>query len=142
MKTVMIRYSLGIFVAITLLCARSSFSYAQDAKYPNVNRAFSLAPGDTIQLLSRFINEGGPNMRPPGRRLDFLYSTRIIATDGSARAAQADRAAQAFGAQAAELGARRLSVGICDTPECAERRHPPAVWYLYERTNDGWRRVK
>jgi hypothetical protein len=35
-----------------------------------------------------------------------------------------------------------LSIGICDTRECAERRHPPAQWFLYERTNDGWRRVK
>jgi hypothetical protein len=115
---------------------------AQDARYPNVDRPLALAPGDTVHVLIRFVNEGGPNVRPPGRRLDFVYSTRIPAGNASARVAQADRAAQLFGPAAIEIGARRLSIGICDTRECAERRHPPGEWYLYERTNDGWRRLR
>jgi hypothetical protein len=110
--------------------------------YPNVDRQLAIAPADTVQLLSRFVHEGGPAMRLPGRRLDFQISTRIPANDSLARMAQADRAAQFFGAEAIELGVRRLSIGICDTRACAERRNPPAAWYLYERGADGWKRSK
>lgn len=108
--------------------------------YPNVSKRVELAPGDTVMLLNRVINEGGPMLRPPGRRLDFQYSTAIPAGDSLARIQQADRAAQHFGPAAVEAGARRLSIGICDTQACAERKHPPGTWYLYERTASGWRR--
>ncbi|MGH7637900.1 MAG: hypothetical protein ACREOK_09635 [Gemmatimonadaceae bacterium] len=80
-------------------------------------------------------------MSRPGRRLDFVYSTKIPAGDRSARIAQADRAAQALGGQAIELGVNRLSIGICDTRACAQRKDPPAEWFLYQRTNSGWKRV-
>ena len=76
------------------------------------------------------------------KRLDFVYSTAVPASNRPARIAQADRAAQAFGVQATELGVRRLSIGICDTTECAQRKHPPAEWYLYERTASGWKRLQ
>ena len=109
--------------------------------YPNVDRPFAIADGDTVQLLIRFVHNGGPAMRPPGKRLDLVYSTRIPAADPSGRRAQADRAAQALGPQAVELGVRHLSIGICDTRACAERKDPPAEWYLYERTNAGWKRT-
>ena len=100
-----------------------------------------LAPGDTVRVLSSFVHDGGVG-RVGGRRLDVTYATRIPATDGESRAAQADRAAQVFGPQAIEIGARRLSIGICDTQACAQRRDPPAAWFLYERSPQGWRRLK
>ena len=114
---------------------------AQSKGYPNAEKRLGFAPGDTVVLLNRTVHEGGPAMRPPGRRLDLQYSTAIPSTDSVARIQQADRAAQFFGPQAIELGVRRLSIGICDTRACAERRDPPGVWYLYERTNNGWKRA-
>lgn len=109
--------------------------------YPNAQKRIGLAPGDTVTLLNRLISDGGPALRPPGRRLDFQYATPIPAADSTARVEQADRAAQYFGPAAVELGVRRLSIGICDTQACAERKHPPGAWYLYERTSNGWRRT-
>ena len=100
-----------------------------------------LAPGDTVRVFSSFIHEGGIG-RNGAKRFDVLYATRIPATDGESRAAQADRAAQFFGPRAAEIGVRRLSIGICDTQSCAQRRDPPAAWFLYERTAQGWRRIR
>ncbi|MGH7677963.1 MAG: hypothetical protein ACRENU_05815 [Gemmatimonadaceae bacterium] len=111
------------------------------ARYPNAEKSLTVAPGETVNLLNRIVHEGGPSMRPPGRRLDLQYSTAIPASDSLGRRQQADRAAQFFGPQAIELGVRRLSIGICDTRACAERRDPPGVWYLYERTNNGWKRA-
>jgi hypothetical protein len=108
--------------------------------YPNVQKRVEVAPGDTVMLLNRLINDGGPALRPPGRRLDFQISTSIPVSDSAARVQQADRAAQYFGPAAVEAGVRRLSIGICDTQACAERKHPPGAWYLYERTSNGWRR--
>jgi hypothetical protein len=70
-----------------------------------------------------------------------LCARRFPATDAAARVAQADRAAQVFGPSAIDAGARSLSIGICDTQACAQRRDPPASWYLYARTAQGWRRV-
>jgi hypothetical protein len=87
------------------------------------------------------MQEPGPAMSRPGRRLDFVYATVIPASDRAARAAQADKAAQTLGAQAIELGVNRISIGICDTRECAQRKHPPGDWFLYQRTNSGWKRV-
>ena len=111
------------------------------AQYPNVDRPVVIEGGDTVHLLIRYMNDGGPTTRGMGKRLDFVYSTSIPASDPPARRAQADRAAQTLGAQAIELGVRRMSIGICDTRPCAERKHPPAEWYLYERTNSGWKRA-
>ena len=119
------------------LCAQRS----GPATYPNVDKPFEVGPGDTVQLLSRVMQEPGPAMSRPGRRLDFVYSTVIPASNRAARAAQADKAAQALGAQAIKLGVNRISIGICDTRECAQRKHPPGDWFLYQRTNSGWKRV-
>lgn len=118
---------------------------AQEAnnRFPNVDRAVVIAPGDTVQLLNQFVFDRGPAMRPSGRRLDFHYSTRIPASDVAARERQADQAAQFFGPQAVSGGARRLAIGICDTRACAENRDPPAAWFQYERSQDGsWRRIR
>jgi hypothetical protein len=109
--------------------------------YPNVDKSLAIGPGDTIVVLSRFVHEGGPAMRAPGKRLEFQIRTAIPVSDSKARVEQADRAAQQFGSEAADLGIRRISIGICDTKECAERRHPPAAWFLYERTATGWTRT-
>ena len=130
-----------------LALAHPLYAQAADAsasgRYPNVNRAIAIAPGDTVQLLNEFVFDRGPAMRQSGKRLDLQYGTRIPPTNGSAREEQADRAAQFFGSQAINMGARRLAIGICDTRECAENRHPPAAWYQYERSFDGkWRRIK
>ena len=116
-------------------------SAAAQKGYPNVDKSLALGPGDTVVVLSRFVSEGGPAMRAPGKRLDFQIRTAIPASDAKARVDQADRAAQQFGSQAVDLGIRRLSIGICDTKQCAERRHPPADWFLYERTSTGWKRA-
>ena len=99
-----------------------------------------IAQGDTVRVFNSHVNDGGPGRG--GRRLDVTYATRIPATDAESRAAQADRAAQFFGPQAVEIGARRISIGICDTQACALRKDPPAAWFLYERTTQGWRRLK
>lgn len=131
----------ALVLGSALLTAPLSGQTLGSSGYPNVNETLVVAPGDTVQLLIRLVNEGAL-ARPPGRRLDFIYATRISATDSAARHAQADRAAEFFGQQAIDIGARRLSIGICDTKACAERRDPPAEWYLYERSSRGWRRVK
>ena len=99
-----------------------------------------LAQGDTVRVFNSYVNDGGPGRGV--RRLDVIYATRIPVADAHSREAQADRAAQFFGPQAIEVGARRLSIGICDTRACAERRDPPAAWFLYERSSQGWRRVR
>lgn len=99
-----------------------------------------LSQGDTVRVFNSHVNDGGPGQG--GRRFDVIYATRIPVADVSARVAQADRAAQYFGPQAVEIGAKRLSIGICDTQACAQRRDPPAAWFLYERSAQGWRRVK
>ena len=128
------------------LCAAAAFPGQAEAQgrqsaYPNVDKPFAIADGDTVQLLIRFMNDGAPSRRPPGKRLDLVYSTSIPAANAEGRRSQADRAAQALGRQAVELGVRHLSIGICDTPECAQRKHPPSEWYLYERTSTGWKRA-
>jgi hypothetical protein len=125
-----------------LFSTRADAQQSAPSGYPNVDKPLAVSPVDTVQFLIRVINEGAPATRPSGRRLDVLYATRIPASDPAARQAQADRAAEFFGPDAIEIGARRLSIGICDTRACAERRDPPAAWYLYERTNNGWRRSR
>ena len=129
---------------LAILFASSGAAGAQRSgpAYPNVDKPFAFASGDTVQLLSRLVQDASPMSVPPGKRLDFVYSTSVPASNRPARIAQADRAAQAFGVQATELGVRRLSIGICDTRECAQRKHPPSEWYLYERAASGWKRVQ
>lgn len=97
-----------------------------------------IAEGDTVRVFDSRLSDGG--LGRGGRRLDVIYATRIPAADAASRASQADRAAQYFGPQAIEAGARLISIGICDTQACAARKDPPAAWYLYERTSQGWRR--
>lgn len=129
-------------LACALVASRSDAQSPQSG-YPNVNRTVVIAPGDTVQLLNQYLFDRGPAQRPAGRRLDFQYATRIPASDAAAREQQADRAAQFFGPEAVNAGARRLAIGICDTRACAENRDPPAAWYEYERSHGGgWRRVK
>lgn len=128
-------------LALAFVSAKAHAQQPMQRGYPNAERETVVAPGDTVRLLNRVVNEGGLAMRPPGRRLDLQYSTSIPANDSLARQAQADRAAQFFGPDAIEIGARRLSIGICDTRACAERRDPPGTWYMYERTARGWKRA-
>jgi hypothetical protein len=136
------RNALMAVLACALLTSQSD---AQNARggYPNVDRTIVIAPGDTVQLLNRSFFDRGPAMRPAGRRLDLHYATRIPATDVAAREQQADRAAQFFGPEAVNAGARRLAIGICDTRACAENRDPPAAWFQYELAQNGsWRRMR
>ena len=131
--------------AVTLAFLAGSTLAAQPSAaggFPNAEKRLTLSAGDTVTLLNRLVNEGGPAMKPPGRRLDFQYSTSIPVSDSVGRMQQADRAAALLGPQAVVIGVRRISIGICDTRACAERRDPPAMWYLYERTNNGWRRAQ
>jgi hypothetical protein len=127
--------------AIAIAVGLAPVSADAQKGYPNIEKSLALGPGDTVMVLSRFVSESGPAMRAPGKRLDFQIRTTIPVSDAKGRVDQADRAAQQFGAQAVDLGIRRISIGICDTKECAERRHPPAEWYLYERTSTGWKRA-
>lgn len=136
----MIRHTWVFALAASVLAAPAGAQRSGPA-YPNVDKPFEVAPGDTVQLLSRIMHEPGPAMSRPGKRLDFVYSTSIPASNRDGRASQADRAAEALGNQAVELGVNRISIGICDTKECAQRKHPPAEWFLYQRTNTGWKRV-
>ena len=107
--------------------------------YPNVDKPFAVAAGDTVQLLNRVLIDRAPGAR--GARLDVQYSTRIPATNMAARGEQADRIAQLFGDEALKAGARALTIGICDTRACAETKEPPRQWYVYERGIGGaWRR--
>jgi hypothetical protein len=100
----------------------------------------AIAPGDTVQLLNRMVIDRAPGAR--GARLDVQYATRIPASNTAARAEQADRIAQIFGAEAAKIGARKVTISICDTRACAETREPPRQWYLYERGIGGvWQRM-
>ena len=124
---------------LTLLVAASAAD-AQSGPYPNVDRYVTLSEGDSVRLLIRVVNDGAM-ARLPGRRLDFIYSSQIPSANAEGRKAQADRAAEVLGPQAVEIGARRLSIGICDTQACAERKDPPSEWYLYERTSRGWKRM-
>jgi hypothetical protein len=124
-----------------LLALALAASAAEAQRYPNVDRYVTLAEGDSVRLLIKLMHDGAFS-RPPGRRLDFIYASAIPASHAAERMAQADRAADILGAQAVEMGVRKLSIGICDTPACAQRKDPPSVWYLYERTSRGWRRVQ
>lgn len=109
--------------------------------YPNVNQTITLSPDDTIRLLNRIVVDRAPGQR--GTRVDVHFATRIPPSDEAARGAQADRLAQIVGRQAWEIGARRITIGICDTRACAQTREPPRAWYVYERGAGGvWRRVR
>ena len=123
-----------------LMAGASSRALAQGT-YPNVDRAMVLAPGDTIQLLNRILVDRSPGQR--GARIDVHYSTRIPASEAAARADQADRLAQIVGADASKIGARKLTISICETRACAETREQPRSWYVYERGIGGvWQRSR
>jgi len=108
-------------------------------RFPNVDRPVALAPGDTIQLLNRIVVDRAPGQR--GMRMDVHFSSR--STDAAARADQAERLAQIVGPDAWKLGARRVTIAICDTRPCAETREQPKDWYVFERGPGGvWQRVK
>lgn len=104
-------------------------------------RTIRLPQDDTVLVYNRTIFDRGPAARPAGRRVDYVYGSFLAASDSVARHQQADRAAQVFGREAAELGVRLLSIGLCDTRACAAGRSPPAAWYLYELGATGWRRL-
>lgn len=131
-------------VGAALLCAagRGQAQEAVHPGYPNVNRAVEIAPGESVQLLSRILIDRGPGLRSV-RRLEFHYSTSIPASDVAGRAAQAERAAQAFGAAAIEARARTLGIAICDSDACGRRTEPPRVWFLYElRAGNVWKPIR
>src|SRR6266581_7737441 len=103
-------------LVVVLGCTLSAVAHAQGPSspgYPNVDKPFAVAAGDTVQLLNRVFIDRAPGAR--GARLDVQYSTRIPASDMTARGDQADRAAQRFGDEALKAGARALIIGICDT---------------------------
>lgn len=115
---------------------------AVHAGYPNVDRPVEIAPGESVHLLNRILVDRGPGLRPV-RRVDFLYRTAIPTADAAGRAAQAERAAQAFGPQAIDAGARTLAVAICDSDACGRRAEPPRVWFLYElRAGNVWKPLR
>jgi hypothetical protein len=123
-----------------VLCATVGAQGPAASGYPNVDRPLAIALGDTVQLLNRLMIDRAPGARGP--RLDVQYATRIPASNTAARGEQADRLAQIFGAEAGKVGARKVSIGICDTRACAEAREPPRQWYLYERGLGGvWQRM-
>lgn len=131
--------TVAILLAIPLAGAHAQ---AGPATYPNVDKSVEIASGESVRLLIRYVNDRDAGTVNRGKRLDFVYATSIPKSDAAARQAQADRAAQVLGAQAAELGMHSLSIGICDTDACAQRKAPPSDWYLYTRTNSGWKRVR
>ena len=132
-----------LVLATAILVAFSSAGAQQPvvpmgSRFPNVDRPVALGAGDTIQLLNRIVVDRAPGQR--GVRLDVHFSTRR--TDAGARASEADRLAQIVGPDAWKIGARRVTIAICDTRSCAETREPPRDWYVYQRGPAGeWQRV-
>lgn len=109
--------------------------------YPNVNRPLTLGVGDTVQILNRIVVDRAPGQR--GVRVDVHFATHIPASDTRGRAEQADRVAQFVGPEAWKMGARRVTIAICDTEACAETREPPRTWYIYTRGIGGvWQRMR
>jgi len=73
--------------------------------------------------------------------MDVHFASR--SSDATARAGEAERLAQIVGPDAWKLGARRVTIAICDTRPCAETREQPKDWYVFERGPGGvWQRVK
>lgn len=138
------RHSL-LRAAVAAALALPAFAGAQEAVhggYPNVNKPIEIAPAETVRLLSRILIDRSPGMRAV-RRMDFYYATPIAASDAAGRAAQAERAAQAFGPVALESGARSLGIAICDSDACARRAEPPRVWFLFElRAGNVWKPIR
>ena len=136
------RSSLAVIPLVLALAIPAGAQEAVHPGYPNVDRGIEIAPGESVHLLNRILVDRRPGQRSV-RRLDFQYRTGIPATDEAARAAQAQRAAQVFGAMAIEAGARTLGIAICDSDACAKRTTPPRVWYLYElRDGNVWKQLK
>jgi len=131
----------SLLCAAVLACGILPGSATAQATYPNVDKPITIAPGETVQLLNRIVVDRAPGQR--GTRVDVHYSTEIPASNPDARAAQADRLAQVIGADAWKMGARRITISICDTRACAETREPPQSWYVYERGVGGvWYRAR
>lgn len=136
------RTALLVFTAVILAASPGGAQDAVHPGYPNVDRPVEIAPGESVHLLSRILVDRAPGMRAV-RRLDFHYRTTIPASNAAARAAQAERAAQAFGARALEAGARTMAIAICDTDACAKRDEPPRVWYIFElKAGNVWKPVR
>jgi hypothetical protein len=134
------RCFVAVLASLASLALVPGASRAQSA-YPNVDHPLMIGPGDTVQLLNRIVVDRAPGQR--GLRIDVHYSTHIPTSDADARGAQADRLAQVVGVDAWKMGARRLTIGICDTRACAETREPPRSWYIYERGVGGvWYRSR
>jgi hypothetical protein len=140
MNRVMMRIVATLALLVAMPMAASS-AQAGPATYPNVDRSVEIGSGETAHLLIRYVNDRGAGMVNRGKRLDFAYATKLPKSDAAGRQAQADRAAQVLGAQAVDLGMNSLSIGICDSEACAQRKAPPSDGYLYTRTNSGWKRV-
>ena len=129
------------FAAVLATCLALSSRAVAQSGYPNVDRPLTIGPGDTVRVLNRIVVDRAPGQR--GTRLDVHYSTRIPDSDADGRGAQADRLAQLIGADAWKMGARRITIAICDTQACAETREPPRHWFIYERGVGGvWYRAR
>ena len=132
------------FVLAVAMLSAASIAGAQQLvanapRFPNVDQPLALAPGDTIQVLNRIVVDRAPGQR--GVRMDVHFASR--SSDAAARGDEADRLAQIVGPDAWKLGARRVTIAICDTRPCAETREPPRSWYVYERGPGGvWQRVR
>ena len=135
----MFNRALLVIAAVLTLAAKAGAQTA--TTYPNVDRAFAIADGDTVQLLNRILVDRGPGQR--GARIDVHYSTRLPASDADGRAHQADRLAQIIGAEAWKAGVKNVTIAICETRACAETKEPPRLWYIYQRGVGGvWNRAR
>lgn len=136
------RHFVAFAMALAFLPASAGGQEAVHPGYPNVNKPVEIAPGETIQLLSRILVDRAPGMRAV-RRLDYQIRSSIAPEDAASREAQAARIVQAVADDAEQAGARLLSIAFCDTDACAKHREPPRVWYIFERGTRGvWQRVK
>lgn len=131
-----------VALGLTLGPSRAQCQEAVHPGYPNVNQPVEIAPGESVHLLNRVLVDRTPGLRSV-RRLDFQYRTAIPPSETAARAAQAERAAQFFGPQAREAGARMLAIAICDNDRCARRDEAPRTWFIYEmRAGNVWKPVR
>src|SRR5437773_3425272 len=102
--------------AAALACAFSSSLGAQALaapRYPNVDEPMALGPSESVRILNRIVVDRAPGQR--GARIDVQYSTSIPAENAAGRGEQADRLAQVIGAEAWKMGARSITIAICDT---------------------------
>jgi hypothetical protein len=136
------RLSVTLAMALAFLPARAEAQRAEHPGYPNVNQPVEIAPGETIQVLSRVLVDRAPGMRQV-RRLDYQVRSSIAPGDAAGREAQAARIVQAFTDAAGQAGVRMMSIAFCDTDACAKHTEPPRTWFVFERGTRGvWQRVK